>query len=306
MNPKSGIWTTEHFAAVVSQVLTLLALFGFISQNDTQTLEEAITKAIAAVFIFSANAAVVVHYIKSRWHLKANGLGDSGLARPEGVARPEQDAKGVAGKSIGLGLLVVTALMLFCGPARAQYLLPFRNNHEQRLKQMEQRLGNSQQPAPAPQAPAQPIFIHVPAPTAPQIIYQPAPAQPPLQSLPIQGQPLQTFPIQGQPLQPFPIQGQPLQPYPIQGQPQQALPVPGQPKQVFPMTPQSPDGQSPAPAPQAPTPPGPGQPQQSFPSAPPTPAQPPPTPTAPSRPPTDIRPQNGPVPYSSLIVYALH
>jgi hypothetical protein len=282
MNPKPGIWTTEHFAAIVSQVLTMLALCGFISQNDTQTLEEAVTKGIAAVFIFIANAAVVVHYIKSRLHLKsgaqANGNGQNG------------DKDSQVPKLINSGLILLAVLTVFAGPVQAQYVLPFRNQHEQRLKALEQKIANPQQAAPAPQAPA------------PQIIYHPYPVQPPLQAFPIQGQPLQTFPIHGQPLQGFPIQGQPLQTLPIPGQPQQALPVPGQPKQAFPIapptTPQAPAQPSPAPAP-APQ----GAPQQSFPVAPPTPSQPPPVgPPAPIAP----APNTGPIPYTTRLVHALY
>jgi hypothetical protein len=310
MNPKPGIRTTEHFAAIVSQVLTMLALFGFISQNDTQTLEEAITKGIAAVFIFVANAAVVVHYIKSRLHLKsgaqANGVSNGGSANGgsanggsanSSAANGDQDSQ--VSKAISSGLILLAVLSLFggfAGPAQAQYVLPFRNSHEQRLKALEQRLANPPQTAPAPQAPA------------PQIIYHPYPVQPPLQAFPIQGQPQQAFPIQGQPLQGFPIQGHPLQGLPIQGQPQQTLPVPGPPKQVFPQAPQAPQA-----PPQAPpqTPPGPAAPnhpaappQQSLPVAPPRPApsSPPVGPPAPNAP----APNTGPVPYSTRLVHALY
>jgi len=149
MNPKPGIWTTEHFAAIVSQVLTLLALFGFISQNDTQTLEEAVTKGIAAVFIFIANAAVVVHYIKGRLHLKA-GAQVNGTT-PAADTKPAGGTDSQAPKLISSGLVLLAVLTVFAGPAQAQYVLPFRNNHEQRLKQLEQKIANQQQAAPAPQ-----------------------------------------------------------------------------------------------------------------------------------------------------------
>jgi hypothetical protein len=278
MNPKPGIWTTEHLAAIVSQVLTMLALFGFISQNDTQTLEEAITKGIAAVFIFIANAAVVVHYIKSRLHLKAGAQANGNTQNGNGH---NGDKDSQAPKLINTGLVVLAVLTLFAAPARAQYLLPFRNQHEQRLRALEQRLANPQPAAPAP-----------------QIIVHPYPVQPPAQTFPIQGQPLQTYPIQGAPLQAFPIQGQPLQGLPIQGQPQQVLPVPGQPKQAFPP---SPPATPPAPVQPSPSPSAPGQPQQKLPVAPAQPSRPPAAPA-----PSESTPRTGPVPYSARLVHALY
>ena len=67
---RSGIKTTEFWATALSQLLTLLALVGLISQSDLPGLQDAVGKCAAAVALFAANAWVVVRYIQSRTQIK--------------------------------------------------------------------------------------------------------------------------------------------------------------------------------------------------------------------------------------------
>jgi hypothetical protein len=67
---RSGIKTTEFWATALSQLLTLLALVGLISQSDLPGLQDAVGKCAAAAAVFVTNAWIVVRYIQSRTHLK--------------------------------------------------------------------------------------------------------------------------------------------------------------------------------------------------------------------------------------------
>lgn len=227
MNPNRPGWqTSEFWIALVSQVLSLLVIAGYLSAAGRSTLEGALANGIASAFAFASSAAVVIRYIQSRTALKQD-------MRP--VPAP-------AGTSVLA--LVLMGLFLFPAPAPAQpagqrtCLLPWRADVERRLRELQQprsdpalaealrQIAENQRQILAllQQRPAAP-----PA-AAPQIIVLGAPYQ----QLPIAGLPKQELPIQGAPRQELPIEGQPRQELPIQGQPRQELPPAGPPKQVLP------------------------------------------------------------------------
>lgn len=70
-----GWKTTEFWTTIVSTILTALTLLGYVSVNDSKTLEEALGKCVAGVLLFLANAQIVMRYIHSRLTLK-NGHSD--------------------------------------------------------------------------------------------------------------------------------------------------------------------------------------------------------------------------------------
>ena len=199
---KPGWKTTEFWQTIIAQVLGFLAFAGVISTNDSQTLEEALGKSVAAIFTLIVNGMVVVSYVRTRFHLKAL------------IGETPRSLK-VLVLLAGLGCCLIGA------PAQAQ-MLPWRQSITQQLKQHEALLNNLKN-APTP---------------APQIIVV-APAYPPFpQSLPIRGATPAAIPRfrvsrsraspsrDNRRQQSFPFQGQPKQELPIQGQPPQPLPDP--------------------------------------------------------------------------------
>ncbi len=67
---KPGYRTTEFWITLATQVLTLLAVTGWISGADRDNLTSAVTQAITAVFSLLTSAGVVKQYIQSRAHVK--------------------------------------------------------------------------------------------------------------------------------------------------------------------------------------------------------------------------------------------
>lgn len=187
---KPGWKTTEFWSTLFAQLLAMLACFGVLTPNDSQTLGEALTKAVAAVFTLIANGAVVIHYVKSRLTLKLSG-------QPAALRAPVLP-------------LVLLALLLpahvATGAERPTALLPWRAKIEQQLLELQRRQ------TPPPQIILQPPLQGLPIPGEPR------------QQLPVPGEPRQPLPIPGQPLQPLPIPGEPRQPLPVPGAPQQPLP----------------------------------------------------------------------------------
>lgn len=216
---KPGWKTTEWWTTTASQLLALLTVFGVLTPQDAQTLEEAVTKIIAAAFLLGANAWVVVHYVKGRVALKALHLdAQADAARPPGPTLP----------------LLLFIVLFAAGPARAEppqvtTCLPWRAYVERRLDQLSRP---PQQPAGDPELKellrqllallqrqqAQPIGL----------------LAPPQQALPIAGTPRQELPIAGAPKQELPIAGPPKQELPVPGAPRQDLPTPGSPRQQLP------------------------------------------------------------------------
>src|SRR5438105_2776841 len=155
---KPGWKTTEFWTTSFAQILALLAFVGVLTPSDSQTLGEALAKAVAAVFTLFVNGTVVIHYVQSRLALKAAaGRAANGAATP--------------GATLPLWIAVVLVPLLLVGAAPAAEpapqrtaLLPWRAKVEQQLLELQRR-----------QAP--------PASPAPIII------QPPLQQLPIPGEP---------------------------------------------------------------------------------------------------------------------
>jgi hypothetical protein len=256
MNNQVNHWkSTEFWATTIAQLLSALALFGFITPNDSKTLEEASNKIVAAVFLFVSNAAIVIYYIRSRlhMHLSGEGRGTRGEAKPGLSGLPQ-----IVDKLPLIAVLASLPLILaaLAAPAKGE-ILPWRQHMKQLHQQLQNRLDQHQHaptPAPAPQ-------IH--------IIQLP----PSNQQLPIQGSPQQSLPIQGSPLQPLPIQGSPLQQVPIQGVPQQQLPIGGGPLQPLPIQAQPQSGPAPQGQPQQPAaPPKQQLPIQQIPITPPAPS----------------------------------
>ncbi len=67
---KPGYKTSEFWATLAGQLLTLLALAGLIAPGDLGSLQDAVGKCITAAALFLTNAWVVVSYIRSRTQLK--------------------------------------------------------------------------------------------------------------------------------------------------------------------------------------------------------------------------------------------
>src|SRR5438309_11862479 len=87
---KPGWKTTEFWTTSFAQILALLAFIGVLTPSESQTLGEALGKAVAAVFTLFVNGTVVIHYVQSRLALKAsagraaNGTASSGVTLPCG------------------------------------------------------------------------------------------------------------------------------------------------------------------------------------------------------------------------------
>ena len=71
---RSGFLTSEFWSTLVSQGLALLALLGVLNAGDAATLSDALSKCVAAAFLFASNALVVIHYVRSRTQLKQSAL----------------------------------------------------------------------------------------------------------------------------------------------------------------------------------------------------------------------------------------
>ncbi|MFO0966847.1 MAG: hypothetical protein U0793_14840 [Gemmataceae bacterium] len=176
MNPKPGYKSTEFWLSLITQALGFAMLLGFVSANESRTLEESLGKAIAAIFTIIASGKTAIEYIRSRTALKSEG---DKPGPPGGFPRV---AACVA--------IILGAAALVAGPlvstAQAQPFLPWRHQVNERLKFQEKLIQElmSQRAAPAP-------------------------TQPPLIVLPIPGTPKQDLPIGGLPKQDLPIGGEP-------------------------------------------------------------------------------------------------
>jgi hypothetical protein len=202
MNIKPGWQTTEFWTALVSQALALLTVLGFLTAADARTLEDALGKCVAAVFLFATNAWIVVSYIRARLELKRGGVTHSPSPGPR----------------MPMLLVGTVALGLVAGPLQAHPLLPWRAQIEQRLRDQQQQINHL-----LSQRPAQPPIL-LPGP------------------LPIQGEPRQLLPIPGEPRQLLPVPGDPRQQVPIPGPPRQELPIRGEPRQELPWMPPAASG----------------------------------------------------------------
>lgn len=184
---KAGFKTTEFWMTIVSQILAILTLLGFVSAQDAQSLETALGQCVAAVFLFAVNAWVVVQYAKGRVALKRSQAGSP--------------------KLVWLLAIVVLGCL---GGARLEAgpLLPWRAQIEQRLQDQQRLIAQwiGQQPRPQP-----PIF-QLPIPGDPK------------QTLPIGGDPKQPLPVPGDPRQTLPTPGDPKQTPPPGGDPRQVMP----------------------------------------------------------------------------------
>src|SRR5262249_43818667 len=119
--PKPGWKTTEWWTTTISQILALLTVFGVLAPADAHTLDEALAKVVAATFLLSANAWIVVQYIKGRVAVKTGQQGG-------GPPRP----------------LLPVLLLALCVPSAASAqqptcLLPWRAQVERRLEQLERQ-----------------------------------------------------------------------------------------------------------------------------------------------------------------------
>jgi len=236
---KPGYTTTEFWTTLVGQVLSLLTIAGVLLPADAATLQDAVAKAITAIFVLVANAWIVIRYIDSRTQLKQGAQQGGG-----------------AGVLALLPWLVLAALAL---PAEAPAAPPARSrapacfgrgappprDDTAVLMMLQQVIGLQQQSL----ANQQTILAllhqpHVPAPAPPQPQAAPPAAVPPVaihyyypppsQELPIPGRPRQELPEAGRPRQELPISGAPRQQLPEAGPPRQDLPAPGAPRQQLP------------------------------------------------------------------------
>jgi hypothetical protein len=70
---KPGYQTTEFWVTLFGQAIALLTTIGVFNSQDAATLGDGITKIVTAVFTLGTSALVALHYVKSRWALKAKG-----------------------------------------------------------------------------------------------------------------------------------------------------------------------------------------------------------------------------------------
>src|SRR5262245_56954074 len=204
MNPKPGYQSTEFWLSLITQGLAFAVLVGFVSANDSRTLEESLGKAVAAIFTLIASGKTAIEYIRSRTALKSAG------DPPE---PPSNFPRAAACLAIALGAATLVAGPL-ARPVQARPCLPGRHQVNERLQFQEKLIRDliAQRAAPAP-------------------------TQPPFIVLPIPGTPKQDLPIGGAPKQDLPIGGDPKLKPPIEGPPKQELPPGGAPKQDLPLAP---------------------------------------------------------------------
>ncbi len=200
---KPGYRTTEFWLSLIAQGLGFAVLLGFVTVNDSRSLEESLGKAVAAIFTVISSAKVVIDYIKSRTLVKT---GDAATPPGSGGDFPRLAACFL----FLLGGLVAGPL---ASSAQAQPFLPWRHQMNERLRFQERLLQELLARKESP-APAAPILV-----------------------LPIGGEPKQVLPIAGEPKQVLPIGGEPKMQPPIEGQPKQDLPPRGTPRQELPLAP---------------------------------------------------------------------
>lgn len=190
---KPGWKTTEFWIAGITQVLGFLTVLGVITSKDRENLQDALVNMVGAVAALIVNGAVVNQYIRSRLTLKTS-------SNPQGSGPTENHAS----PTVTIVLLACLGALAIPGEAKAQSVLPWRNQMEQRLRDQNQLI----QSLIANQRQTPPIIVH-PQPQVP---------------LPIQGDPKQQLPISGEPKQQLPPGGEPKQQLPILGPPKQELP----------------------------------------------------------------------------------
>ena len=78
---KPGYQTTEFWLTLLSQILALCVLLGWINVGDKDRLETALTNTVTAAFTFAASASVVWQYLQSRTRLKLHSPGDDKAPR---------------------------------------------------------------------------------------------------------------------------------------------------------------------------------------------------------------------------------
>ncbi len=74
MQTKAGIFTSEFYVTLITNVLMMLVLSGVVSPGDESTLSGALTNAVTAVFSIIASISVIVTYIRSRTAVKAAAM----------------------------------------------------------------------------------------------------------------------------------------------------------------------------------------------------------------------------------------
>jgi hypothetical protein len=116
---KPGIYTSEFYHSLIAQVLTLLALLGVESSNDTKTLEEALGKCVTGIFALIVNGVIVYQYVRGRLVLKTTHLNND-IADTRYTLAPDKPAKDPF-LPTGAPFLLAGALgLLAIGDARAQ------------------------------------------------------------------------------------------------------------------------------------------------------------------------------------------
>lgn len=163
-----GFKTTEFWQTLIVQGVTLLSLAGVISKSDEQSLEEAVTRIIAALVTIGVNAGVVISYIKSRHELKV-------MDKITTANTPREQGPSVLP-------LILLAVLLLTSPSMAQESF-YRSQYRQCPPGGCQPPGIQIQPyiqiAPRPQQGQPPQGYTDPRPTPPPTAPAPPPATPP-------------------------------------------------------------------------------------------------------------------------------
>ncbi len=243
--------------------MQLLTILGVVHASDAATLQDAVSKSIAAVCVIAANTWVVIRYIQSRTSLKQQSSVDNNPAPLRltpmallpwlALALLGGPAASVQAATPSKSPQYVPACLIHIdvprqAPGDSSALMPLL---QQMIGLQQQGLANQQamlallnQPRPASPPSSTPSPITPPYAASPIVIEHHYYSQP-LQELPGSGKLRQDLPVEARPRQELPPSSQPRQVLPEAGKPLQDVPEAGKLKQELPVL-----------APAAPAPPG--------------------------------------------------
>ena len=123
---RPGWQSSEFYATVVSQLLSLLVIGGVITTNDRVTVEGAAVTGIAALIALISSAKIVCNYIASRSQLKQQVLSNDAVDRAHFVTRRleqlqvQENARAGMRNPILPALFLALALGGLASPVQAQ------------------------------------------------------------------------------------------------------------------------------------------------------------------------------------------
>lgn len=97
---KPGRQTSEFWAVLVLNLVTMAAAAGIIPVADIDDVSTRITAIIGAVVLLVGNAVAAVYYIKSRHSLKSEAMAHDAIVKQQEVIVRQQEASVEASKVI--------------------------------------------------------------------------------------------------------------------------------------------------------------------------------------------------------------